>query len=93
MNSQVVVNIDTELKNKAMSMAKKQWLTMKALMSFLLKWYTDNSITLWARLERDYSSDLEIIPWTEEELSILNQDQELKDLWDRFNKLIIDKWI
>lgn len=93
MNSQVVVNIDTELKNKAMAMAKKEWLTMKALLSFLLKWYTDHSITLWARVERDFDTEVEIIPWTKEELKLLEEDDDLKELWNRFNKLIIDKWI
>jgi len=93
MTSQVVVNIDTELKNKAMAMAKKEWLTMKALMSFLLKWYTDHSITLWARLEREYETDLEVIPWTKEELKFLEEDSELKELWNKFNNLIIEKWI
>ena len=37
MNSPIVVNINSELKEKAMKMAKKEGLTMKALLSFLLK--------------------------------------------------------
>gem|GEM_PF-6115919 len=37
MTSQMVVNIDSKLKEKAMKMAKQEGLTMKALLSFLLK--------------------------------------------------------
>lgn len=39
MESQMVIHIDSELKKKAMEMAKKEGLTMKALMCCLLKWY------------------------------------------------------
>jgi len=49
MTSQMVVNIDTELKNKAMKMAKKQGLTMKALMGFLLQLYIDEEVEIVAR--------------------------------------------
>lgn len=49
MTSQIVANIDSELKEKAMKMAKKEGLTMKALLSFLLKGYIDRAIIIWAR--------------------------------------------
>lgn len=93
MTSQVIVNIDTELKNKAMAMAKKEGLTMKALLSFLLKWYTDHSITLWARIERDYETEVEVIPWTEEELKFLEKDSTLWKLWEQMNDLLVKKGI
>ncbi len=93
MTSQVVVNIDTELKKKAMFMAKKEGLTMKALMSFLLKWYVEKDISLWARYNKKCHNDIEIIPWSDDELDSLNNDIELKELEWKFNKLIADKWI
>lgn len=54
MESQVVVNIDSNLKKIAMDKAKKEWITMKALLSLFLKWYIENEITLWARIRREY---------------------------------------
>jgi antitoxin component of RelBE/YafQ-DinJ toxin-antitoxin module len=49
MTSPIVVQVDTELKEKAMKMAKKEGLTMKALLSFLLKGYTEQEIILTSR--------------------------------------------
>ncbi|MDQ7022278.1 MAG: hypothetical protein Q9M97_01895 [Candidatus Gracilibacteria bacterium] len=57
MNSQIVANINTELKNKAMAMAKAEGLTMKALLSFLLKGYIEKEIEIGAKFtsfKRDY---------------------------------------
>ncbi len=93
MTSQVVVNIDTKLKNKAMKMAKKEWLTMKALMSFLLKWYTEHNITLGTKVCRDYDTEVEIIPWTKDELELLENDSTLLKLWKKMDDLLIKKGI
>jgi len=82
MTSQIVANINTELKNKAMAMAKEEWLTMKALLSFLLKWYTEKKIEIWAKFssfERDYWN-LEIEELTKNEKEIFNNSKEFKDL-------------
>lgn len=93
MNSQVVVNIDTELKQKAMKMAKKEGLTMKALLSFLLKWYVEDEIVLWAKIKRWYFSNLEIEWWSQKEIDNLNNNKNLKSLWSKLNTLLLDKKI
>jgi len=46
MNSQVVFNIDSELKQKAMQKAKKDGITMKTLLNLFLKWYVDEDFNL-----------------------------------------------
>ena len=95
MNSQIVANINTELKNKAMEMAKKEWLTMKALLSFLLKWYVEEKIEIWAKFtsfERDYG-ELEIEELSEEEKDFLMNNSELEKKRRELNLLISQKWI
>ena len=54
MTSQVIVNIDSELKKVAMAKVKKDWITMKALLGYFLKWYVENKITIWAQIIREY---------------------------------------
>lgn len=93
MTSQIVANINTELKNKAMAMAKAEWLTMKALLSFLLKWYVEEEIHIWARFtsfERDYWI-LEIEPLKWEEIDFLMNDTELELKRNKLNELISQK--
>lgn len=93
MTSQIVANINTELKNKAMAMAKAEWLTMKALLSFLLKWYVEEEIHIWARFtsfERDYWK-LEIEPLKWEEIDFLMNDTELELKRNKLNELISQK--
>jgi len=95
MTSQMVVNIDTELKKKAMAMAKKQGLTMKALMGFLLQWYIEKEIEVWAKFhsfERDYW-ELTIEPLNDEEMKIINWSKELKNAHKKLSKLLESKWI
>ena len=95
MTSQIVANINTELKNKAMAMAKEEWLTMKALLSFLLKWYVKKEIEIWASfssLKRDYWT-LEIEELSEEEELFLIEDKELESNRLKLNKLISQKCI
>lgn len=53
MESQMVIHIDSELKQNAMEMAKKEWLTMKALMCCLLKSYVRGDIEFKACLCND----------------------------------------
>ena len=55
MTSQIVANIDSDLKKQAMEMAKKNWITLKSLISLLLKSYVEKDIKLWARMQRNYS--------------------------------------
>jgi len=60
MTSQIVANIDSTLKSNAMEMAKANWITLKSLITLLLKGYVSNEITLWVRMKRDYwNSDIE----------------------------------
>lgn len=95
MTSQIVANINTELKNKAMAMAKKEWLTMKALLSFLLKGYIKKEIEIWAKFtshERDYG-ELEIEELNEEEKDFLMNDSKLEEKRKKLNLLISQKWI
>lgn len=95
MTSQIVANINTELKNKAMAMAKAEWLTMKALLSFLLKWYVEEEIHIWARFssfERDYWK-LEIEELNEEEKEIINSSSILQNAHSELSNLIKSKWI
>lgn len=49
MNSQIVANIDSELKSKAMAKAKKEWITLKAIISIFLKWYVEDQIYISAK--------------------------------------------
>ncbi len=93
MTSQVVVNIDTDLKNKAMAMAKKQGITMKALMGFLLQWYVEEQIEVGARFthfERDYW-ELTIEELSEEEKAIIANSKELKDITLSIKKSLLWK--
>jgi len=95
MNSQVVVNINSELKKKAMTMAKAEWLTMKALLSFLLKWYVEEKIEIWAKFtsfERDYG-ELEIEELSEEEIKIINSSDKLRNAPNILSQLLNKKWI
>ncbi|MDA9129373.1 hypothetical protein N9J72_02765 [Candidatus Gracilibacteria bacterium] len=46
MTSQIVANIDSELKEKAMEMAKEEGLTLKGLITLLLKGYVNGDIEL-----------------------------------------------
>lgn len=95
MTSQIVANINTELKEKAMIMAKEEWLTMKALLSFLLKWYVEKEIEIWAKftsLERDYWT-LEIEELTDEEMEIINSSEKLRNAPKIFSKLLKEKWV
>ena len=93
MTSQVVVNIDTLLKETAMKMAKKEGLTMKALLSFLLKWYVEKEITLWARSGRDYITNFEIEDFSSEEVKFVEEWSILWKLWEDMNRLLIKKGI
>lgn len=80
MTSQVVVNIDTTLKNKAMKMAKSQWLTMKALLSFCLQWYVDNEIEIGARISQHTRNnwELQLEKLSPEENAVINSSAILK---------------
>jgi len=96
MTSQIVANINTELKNKAMAMAKKEWLTMKALLSFLLKWYVKKEIKIWTTFTKSYERDywtLEIEELSNEEMEIINSSEILKNAPKVFSKLLKEKWI
>ncbi len=79
MNSQIVANIDSELKEKAMKMAKKEGLTMKALLSFLLKWYTQEKITLTttSSFERNYCN-IEVEELSQQEEDIIAQSSKMQ---------------
>ena len=88
MNSQIVANIDSDLKKAAMDMAKKNWITLKSLISILLKSYVDKEIKLWARMQRDYCSGFEQEEWTLEEIKLLENDKDLKKIEKGFNNLI-----
>ena len=96
MTSQIVANINTELKNKAMAMAKEEWLTMKALLSFLLKWYVKKEIEIWTTFTKSYERDywtLEIEELNDEEMEIINSSEILKNAPKVFSKLLKEKWI
>ena len=55
---------------------KKEWITMKALLSLFLKWYIENEITLWARIRREY--DIEDI----------KVNKKLQDKMNNLSKLL-----
>ena len=94
MNSTVIVNIDRDLKEKAMKMAKKEGLTMKALLSFLLKWYTKKEIEINASFsQHKRNNDVEIEDFSKEEIEILETKWNFKNLTNKLNDLIIQKWI
>ena len=61
MTSQVVVNIDAELKKIAMAKAKKDGITMKALLGYFLKWYVEDEITIGAKFRRGSYVNKELV--------------------------------
>ena len=94
MNSPIVVNINSELKEKAMKMAKDEGLTMKALLSFLLKWYTEKEIEINATFsQHKRNSEIEIENFSEEEINLLENEWNFKNLTNKLNDLIIKKWM
>jgi len=95
MNSQLVANINLDLKNKAMEMAKKDWLTMKALLSFLLKAYVEKEIKIKASIsshKREYGN-FEIEDLNDDELNIINSSKILKNASQELSLLLKQKWI
>ena len=94
MNSPIVVNINSKLKEKAMKMAKSEGLTMKALLSFLLKWYTEKEIEINATFsQHKRNSEIEISSLLDEEIKMINSNSILKNAPDELNKLLVAKWI
>ncbi len=86
MTSQIVVHIDSELKEKAMQMAKKEGLTLKALLSFLLKGYTEQEIILTSR-PRSVIADFEVEELSDDEVLILSQSSEIQALHKKLEHL------
>ena len=85
MTSPIVVQIDSELKEKAMKMAKKEGLTMKALLSFLLKWYTQQEIILTSRRRWVAHPHFEWEDFTSEENNFLNS----AEVQEKYKKLSV----
>lgn len=83
MTSPIVVQIDSELKEKAMKMAKKEGLTMKALLSFLLKWYTEHEIILTSRRRPVGNWHIEWEDFSSEENNFLNS----AEIEEKYKKL------
>ncbi len=96
MTSQMVVNIDSKLKEKAMKMAKQEGLTMKALLSFLLKWYVKEEIVIETKIsqhKRKEQFNIELEEFSLEEKNIIDSNKILKNAPWELNKLLLAKWI
>lgn len=87
MTSPIVVQIDTELKQKAMQMAKKEGLTMKALLSFLLKGYTEHEIILTSQRRPAGISHFEFEELLDDELEVLHSSKKIQEYNNRLQKL------
>ncbi len=85
MDSQIVANIDSELKEKAMKMAKEEGLTLKAVLSFLLKWYIEKEFTF-TPMRRIHKSHLEFEELTPEEIKFFESD-EIQDKYRKLSEL------
>ena len=79
--------ITLELKEKAMKMAKKEGLTMKALLSFLLKGYTEQEIVLTSKRRQPRGIFFETEELSDEEIELVSKSSKIQSLHKRLQEL------